>query len=286
MIDVLDVLGLLPLGVTPPADFVQTFNLTLFIVLTICYGYQILYVFLAIRTKGEVTQSAVRNHRFAVLIAARNESETIGNLLHSISQQDYPSELIDVYVIADNCTDNTAEIARSYGAVVFERQNTNSVGKGYALDYGYQMIRRNQHRRNHHDAFLVFDADNLLDPGFVSAMNRTLNQGADISTSYRNSKNYTSSTIGFGLIWLTLLTLVACVSNYLLIMFILGIVTTIAEWKSIHAKTYQKVLYLFTFPIFMLTYIPIAIVALFRKPEWKPIRHNVNLSIEEIMQDV
>lgn len=193
-------------GLTLPAalsrsDFIATFNLSMFILLTLCYGYQLFYVVIAFRQKSMHPPAAARMHRFAVLIAARNEQATIGNLLHSLEEQDYPKELVDVFVIADNCTDHTASIARAHGATVFERHNTKLLGKGYALDFGYQRIRRDARLSDAYDAFLVFDADNLLDPGFVAAMNRTLAQGAEISTSFRNSKNYADNWIsaGYGL---------------------------------------------------------------------------------------
>ncbi len=68
-------------------------------------------------------------HRFAFIIAARNESAVIANLIKSIKAQDYPSELVDIIVIADNCTDNTAEISRMNGAIVYERFDNQLVGK-------------------------------------------------------------------------------------------------------------------------------------------------------------
>ena len=57
---------------------------------------------------------AKNKHKYAILIAARNEKNVIGNLLDSINKQDYPKELITTFVVADNCTDNTAEIARKH----------------------------------------------------------------------------------------------------------------------------------------------------------------------------
>ena len=77
----------------------------------------------------------VTDHRYAVLIAARNEEIVIGNLIESIHSQKYERSLITVFVVADNCTDNTAQIARNLGAVVYERFNKALVGKGYAMEY-------------------------------------------------------------------------------------------------------------------------------------------------------
>ena len=60
---------------------------------------------------------AKKNHKYAIVIAARNEENVIGNLLDSINKQDYPKELLTTFVVADNCTDNTAKIARNHGAI-------------------------------------------------------------------------------------------------------------------------------------------------------------------------
>ena len=60
---------------------------------------------------------AKKQHKYAVVIAARNEENVIGNLLDSIAKQDYPKELITTFVVADNCTDKTAKVARNHGAV-------------------------------------------------------------------------------------------------------------------------------------------------------------------------
>src|SRR5574344_953602 len=59
---------------------------------------------------------AKKKHKYGILIAARNEEKVIGNLLDSINKQDYPKKLITIFVVADNCTDATATIARKHGA--------------------------------------------------------------------------------------------------------------------------------------------------------------------------
>ena len=69
-------------------------------------------------------------------------------------------------------------------------------------------------------------------------------------------------------------------SMYLTLFFI-GAVTVISEWKRIHIPAAKKIFYTFTFPLFMFTYIPISIAALFKKVEWKPIRHSVSIGIDE-----
>lgn len=74
--------------------------------------------------------------------------------------------------------------------------------------------------------------------------------------------------------------------NSYLMLFGIGLVTGITEWKHIHASTLRKIVSFFTFPLFMLTYIPISIVALFKKVEWKPIHHRVSVSIDHMKQPV
>ena len=109
-------------------SFIDIFNFSVFAVFTICYTYQLFYV-LVVLTRKPKEHVAKKNHRFAVVVSARNESAVIGDLIHSIKVQNYPAELIDVFVIADNCTDNTAQVARDAGAIVFPRHNTEQVGK-------------------------------------------------------------------------------------------------------------------------------------------------------------
>ena len=162
----------------------------------ICYLYQIVYLFVPFFKKGAPHGGAVMN-RYAVLIAARNEEKVLPYLLESIAGQDYPGELVDVYVAADNCTDGTARIAREHGAVVFERFNTGQVGKGYALSFLLEGIKR-AGALDKYDAFLVFDADNLLRPDYISQINRTCSDGYEAFCGYRNSKNFADNWISSG----------------------------------------------------------------------------------------
>ena len=70
--------------------------------------------------------------------------------------------------------------------------------------------------------------------------------------------------------------------NTYLMMYLLGLLTTITEWNRIQCKGYKKIFYTFTFPIFMFTYMPISICSIFKKVEWKQIKHNINKSIEDM----
>ncbi len=406
-------------------------NFIISMVFTLCYAYQFFYIFIGL-LKKPMEFTAKKQHRYAAVISARNESGVIANLIQSIKTQKYPSELVDVFVIADNCTDNTAEVARSAGAIVYERFNTEQVGKGYALDWMFNIIKE-EHADKNYEAYIIFDADNILDPNYIAEMNKVFDNGYRIITSYRNSKNYDGNwiTAGYSLWFLRearylnnarmqlgtscavsgtgflvsadviaenggwihhlltediefttdsiikgekigycanavlydeqptlfkqsytqrlrwakgfyqvfknygtrlfkgvfkgsfscfdmlmtimpamLLTLLSIVINIIAIpvgainnspdlpilvktllqtlgnfygmFFLLGAITVITEWKNIHCGNVKKVLYLFSFPMFMLTYVPIAIVALFRKIEWKPIQHSVSKTLTEI----
>ncbi len=402
---------------------------------TICYAYQFLYVFVGLLKRPKEFQTDVY-HRYAIIISARNEEAVIAQLIESIKNQNYPVDMLDTFVIADNCTDATAQVAREAGAIVYERFNTELVGKGYALDWMFDIIKKDYADKNY-DGYMVFDADNLLDPNFILEMNKTFSHGYRVVTSYRNSKNFGSNWISAGsslwflreakfvnnarmelgtscaisgtgflihsdiihknggwihhlltedieftvdcvingeiigycgnailydeqptlfrqfcaqrLRWAKgfyqvfanygwrlfkgifkgsfscfdmlmmvmpaiLLTLISVVStmiaipiamfnnepevqslvlslfqtmyNYYGLFFIMGTITTITEWKQIHCKNRWKVfLNLFTFPIVMIVYVPISVIALFRKVEWKPIQHSVTRTVDDVFND-
>jgi len=159
----------------------------------ICFSYQIVYLILPFFHK-KTLQSTAATKRYAILIPARNEEAVIPHLLDSIAAQDYPAHLISTFVIADNCTDNTAAVAQAHGATVFNRSNREQVGKGFALQYLLDQI-HSHIGLDQFDAFLVFDADNLLEPDYLTQINRTCCQGYEAFCGYRNTKNYGSNWI-------------------------------------------------------------------------------------------
>jgi len=416
-------------------SFINIFNFIILILFTSFYFYQAYYVFVALFKKSK-EMVAMKNHKYAVVIAARNESNVIGQLIDSIKQQKYPYELVDIYVVADNCTDDTADVAREAGATVFERFDRQNVGKGYALDYAFKRIKTGS---ENYEGYFVFDADNLLDENYIAEMNKVFDNGYKIITSYRNSKNYDTNWLSAGYsLWFLreakylnnsrmmlntgcaisgtgfmvsddiisknngwkhhlltediefsidnaiqgekigycgnavlydeqpyifeqswnqrlrwakgfyqvfakygktlaksiftkrsfacydmmmtimpalFLTLISVTINLAFlavglinievypeiinetssailmtginsygVLFALGLLTTMTEWKQINASSKNKIKYIFTFPLFIFTYIPISIVALFKKIEWKPITHSIVKSIEEVQQ--
>ena len=146
---------------------------------------------------------AKNNHKYGILIAARNEENVIGNLLDSINKQDYPSKLIDVFVVADNCTDNTAKIARKYGAKCYERFDEEHKTKGFALQFLFENIKKDYGIDNY-EGYFIFDADNLLNKNYISKMNDAFDSGEKIITSYRNTKNFDENWIAstYALHWI------------------------------------------------------------------------------------
>lgn len=146
---------------------------------------------------------AKKNHKYAIVIAARNEEAVIGNLLDSINKQDYPKELITTFVVCDNCTDNTYKIAKKHGAICYKREDDKHKTKGYALKYLFECIEKD-YKRNSFEGFFVFDADNLLEPDYITRMNESFDAGEKIITSYRNTKNFDENWISanYAIHWL------------------------------------------------------------------------------------
>ena len=405
-------------------------NLVIAIIFCICYSYQFLYVIVSLMKKDKPHQET-KAHRFAVLIAARNEETVINHLIDSINTQTYDQGEVTVFVVADNCTDQTAACARKMGAIVYERFDQTKIGKGHAMEF---LLNQMEKDYAPFDGYFVFDADNVLDQNYILEMTKTFSDGYDIITSYRNSKNYGDNWISSGYaIWflweseflnrgrmllgtscavsgtgfffsrriiekyggwkfflltediqftvdnvlsgekigycrqamlydeqpvkfqqsfrqrmrwakgffqvfhrygldlfkgslqrntscydmlmvimpaiiLTLFTLIfkgsmivfgdyttyqddlimmmmgrMILNMYFMLVFI-ATVTIATQWKNIHTTSFKKLAYIFTFPFFMFTYIPITIVAFFKKVEWQPIEHSRAKTLAEIKE--
>ncbi len=415
-------------------ETIKTVNSIIGILFMLCYAYQFFYIAVSLFKKAK-SHKTDKLHNYAILIAARNEQSVIENLIQSIKSQDYPQELVTVFVVADNCTDSTAQIAERAGAVVYERFNNCEVGKGYALDFLTSKIK--QDYGDVFDAFFVFDADNVLDKNYITEMNKTFSNGYKIVTSYRNSKNYGANWISAGYaLWFlreskylnnarmilgtscavsgtgfmfsreileksdgwkfflltedieftiynvtngekigycgtahlydeqperfsqswnqrmrwakgylqvfskygtkllrgifskkavscfdmtmcimpaVVLTLAAGIINITaavygiltqntevliavlsliqtalrsyLLLWTVGAITTVTEWRNIHTGSAKKILYVFTFPLFMFTYIPISFVAFFKKVRWTHIEHKRSMNLEQIKEN-
>ena len=120
------------------------------------------------------------------MVAAHNEQAVISQMVESLKFLDYPKELFDIFVIADNCSDSTAELAAASGARVYERTDTANIGKGYALDWMFKQLYVMEET---YDAVCVFDADNLVCGRFLKEMNNKLCKGHKAIQGYLDSKN-------------------------------------------------------------------------------------------------
>lgn len=165
-------------------------------VLVVAGLYGLYHLVLALPLVGSLPQPVPHDHRtnrFAVLVFAKDEAPVIGQLLDSLRAQDYPASGYEVFVTADNCTDDTAAVARAAGATVWERSDPGRIGKGHALTWFFD--RFTSERAADFDACVVFDADNLVDPGYLAAMNLQLNAGNPVAVGYRAGKNPSSSWV-------------------------------------------------------------------------------------------
>ncbi len=166
-------------------DLITTVYIALQTITALFGGYQIVFSFFGLlyRTIPIVHPP---QKRFAVLVAAHNEEAVIAPLLDNLQQLDYPKELYDVYVIADNCTDQTAVISRQHGAIVAERHTTRERGKGFAIRW---MLNQLNLFDVPYDAVVMFDADNLVSQNFLKVMNNRLMAGKKVVQGYLDSKN-------------------------------------------------------------------------------------------------
>lgn len=154
--------------------------------------YFTISVFGWFRRKETAAEKYAPVSRFAVLVAAHNEEAVIGSIVRNLKSLNYPKSLYDIFVIADNCDDNTAQIARELGARVYERSDTVKRGKGYSLEW---MFKKLFELKEKFDAVCILDADNLVSPNFLMEMNKHLCMGHKVVQGYLDSKNPNDSWI-------------------------------------------------------------------------------------------
>ncbi|MBX9623522.1 MAG: glycosyltransferase family 2 protein, partial [Gemmataceae bacterium] len=117
---------------------------------------------------------AAPTHSFAVLIPARDEEAALPAALRAVAAQDYPSQLVRVVVVADNCGDGTAAVARELGAEVVVRDDIGRPGKGYAVAAGLDAVLPTRP-----DIVLMLDADGTLNPTALRELDAAFAAGAE-----------------------------------------------------------------------------------------------------------
>ena len=173
-----------------------------FSVIMTIYGFYFMIMSIFAFLPLKVSNKYEPKNRFGVVIAARNEELVIGNLVDSLKQQNYPKELYDIIVIPNNCTDHTKDVAMAHGAKIYEPKSIIK-SKGDVLKEVFDHLLG---REYHYDAFLVFDADNVVDENFIAEMNNAIIDGSEVAQGYRSSKNpydnymTGNSTIYYGLV--------------------------------------------------------------------------------------
>lgn len=142
--------------------------------------------------KTEKIKEADKINKFAILIAARNEATVIKSLIQSLDKLNYPKDKYDIIVAPNNCSDNTKGAAIESGARIFEVQNPVK-NKGDVLHQLFEYLTENED----HDAYVIFDADNIVDQEFLNEMNKQIESGFGAAQGFRDSINpYESFTSG------------------------------------------------------------------------------------------
>ena len=184
-------------------EFLYILQEALVWIITIFWVYQLVISICSLINFKEKPILEEKTNKFMAIIPAHNEEAVVENLIMSLQKQDYPRDSYDIYVIADNCTDNTAKIAKKAGAIVYERFDSMHKTKGAALNW---FLAQKIEEDAPYDAFCIFDADNIVDVNFLKNMNKKLCQGETVVQGYRDIKNPTDSwvTAGYAIFYWTM----------------------------------------------------------------------------------
>lgn len=147
-----------------------------------CIGYLVLRPLG--RKKEAESKSEIYWNRFAVIVPAHNEELLLDKLIDSVENINYPKERYEIIIIADNCTDKTAEIAIKRGVKCMERQDPAKRGKPNALKWLLEQL-----DLNNYDAYTIVDADTMIDSNYLKGMNCKLNMGAEAIQGYFDVMN-------------------------------------------------------------------------------------------------
>ena len=165
------------------------------ILLLVIFSWYYITYFVNSFKKTEEIKLVNPKNKFAILIAARNESGVIKNILDSLRMQNYPKNLFDIYVIVEDELDPTVNIVNEYGhrfKVVVRKNIENRRTKGFALDDAIKFIKD---QKKQYDAYLIFDADNLVSKNYLLYMNAIKEKGYQIGMGYRSFTNATTNSV-------------------------------------------------------------------------------------------
>ncbi|WP_409305846.1 glycosyltransferase family 2 protein [Peribacillus sp. SCS-155] len=151
-------------------------------------GYQTIISYSGLR-KFQRTIVKDPANKFAILVAAHNEEEVIGQICKNLKDLDYPKDLFEVYVICDNCSDSTADAVRKADTIARERNDVTRKGKGFALEWMFERLWELEEEGTVYDAVVMFDADNLVSKDFLRIVNTKLMEGHEVVQGYLDSKN-------------------------------------------------------------------------------------------------
>ncbi len=165
---------------------------SLAVALLLLTGYLLLLTGAALWGRRPQPPPAGERRRFAVLIPAHNEEALIGRLLESLDRLDYPRSHFDVLVVADNCDDTTAAVARAHGAQVYERFDRSARAKGFALRWLLERIRE---EGRVYDAFVVLDADSVVAENLLRCLDARLQAGSQVVQVYYSVLNAGDSPV-------------------------------------------------------------------------------------------
>ena len=184
-------------------NYTETINLVFSIISYIIYILFLHYVILAIAgvfTYRKYPKTNNKN-RYGLIIPAKNEEAVITNLIESVRNCDYPQELLDIFVVAHNCDDNTANLARKTNAHVYEYNNSNENTMGCAIRYLFKKIEED-FKTSSYDGFFIFNADNTFEKDYFDKMNDAFEyyDKKYIISSFRQASNFNNNmmTIMYG----------------------------------------------------------------------------------------
>jgi cellulose synthase/poly-beta-1,6-N-acetylglucosamine synthase-like glycosyltransferase len=161
--------------------------------LSIYVGYSLFLCFVNWIVKDDGKQEIEPSTRFVIVIPAHNEELLIGRLIESFNKQDYPLEIFEIIVVADNCNDRTKDVSLDHKAKVLERENAEEIGKGYAISFALSNIDITKY-----DALLIVDADSIADRNALRNLDHEVQSGRKVIQCLNGVENTMAS-------WFTIL---------------------------------------------------------------------------------